>query len=296
MSWITAAIGATILFSVCVIFDKFFGSKKIKSVYSFAVLLNIIYLPFVIITVFILRDTFAWNRSVFYSFLAGSFWFIMWIFYWKALQIGEASRVAAVFFTAPIYAAFIGLFFLGEQLSLLKWVGIFVIVMGAIMSSLGGEIHKKEVKIAYLFAVLAAVCAAIGNAISKYAMAELPPLMVNSLAYISTIPFYLILLRDRAVRQEVFTTLLNVRRVVQFGIRGLIGYAAIMMNMTAMGLGVISLVTAIGGSQPILILLLSLILSVLFPHVIHEELGRKTIPFKLLSLSLTVLGVIFVSI
>jgi len=68
------------------------------------------------------------------------------------------------------------------------------------------------------------------------------------------------------------------------------------LNMTAMGLGIVSLVTAIGGSQPILILILSLIASALFPHVIHEELGRKAILPKLAALILTVAGVVMISV
>lgn len=296
MSWITAAILATVLFTLCVIFDKFFGSKKIKSVYSFAVLLNIIYFPFTFITAYIMRDTFKMSLGVLYSFLAGAAWFTMWIFYWKALQKGEPSRVAAVFFTTPIFSALLGLLFLNEGLSLFKWTGIVTIVLGAVLSSLGGESHKRDTKIAYLFALIAAVCAAVGNALSKYAMVDLPPLSVNSIAYFTTIPFYLFLLRNTAVRHEVVSTLKQFRMIAQFGLRGLLGYGAIMLNMTAMGLGTVSLVVAIGGSQPILILLISLLLSLLFPHVIHEELGKKTLLPKLAALVLTVAGVVMISI
>jgi len=296
MSWITAAILATILFTLCVIFDKFFGSKKIKSVYSFAILLNIIYFPFTFITAYIMRDTFKLSLGVLYSFLAGASWFTMWIFYWKALQKGEPSRVAAVFFTSPIFSALLGLIFLNEGLSLFKWAGIVTIVLGAVLSSLGGESHKRDTKVAYLFALIAAVFAAIGNALSKFAMADLPPLMVNCVAYFTTIPFYIFLLKDRLVSTEVKNSLKNVRMLGQFIFRGILGYGAIMLNMTAMGLGTVSLVVAIGGSQPILILLISLLLSVLFPHMIHEELGKKTLLPKLAALVLTVAGVVMISV
>lgn len=296
MSWLSASILATLIFSLCVLFDKYVGTNKIKSVYSLAILINIAYLPFMLITAYLLKNTFVLSLSVLYSFFAGSFWFMMWIFYWTALKNGEPSRVAALFFTTPIYAAIIGMFFLHESLTVIKWIGLLTIVGGAVLASLDGGTQKKEKKIAYLWALIAAVFSAIGNAFSKYAMAELPPLMVNCIAYFSTIPFYLFLLRGKGVFTEVTSVLRNTKLFLQFGVRGLLGFGAIMLNMTAMGLGIVSLVTAIGGSQPILILVLSLIASVLFPHIIHEELGRKALLPKLTALILTVAGVVLISV
>lgn len=67
-----------------------------------------------------MRTTFTFSIGALYSVIAGLFWFIMWLFYWKALQKGEASRVSAVYFTVPIYSALIGMFFLHEVLLLLN--------------------------------------------------------------------------------------------------------------------------------------------------------------------------------
>ncbi len=295
MSWITAAIASTILFSFCVLFDKFVGTSKIKSVYSFAFVMNVMYLPFTCIATYFLRNTFMWGWALLFSCLAGVSWFIMWLFYWTALQKGEASRVAAVFFTTPIWSAFIGLFFLNERLVAFKWVGIMVIVCGAVLSSLGGSSHKKDTDIAYVYALLAAIFGAIGNAISKYAMGSLSPFTVNCVAFYATLPLYLVLLRDTSVFHEVQSTLSNVKLSAQFLVRGLLGYSAIMLNMMAMGMGVVSLVSAIGGAQPMVILVLSLIASTLFPKLIHEELGKKTLLPKLTALILTVVGVVMIS-
>lgn len=120
MSWIALALLSTLIFSLCVIFDKFFGSHKIKSVYSFATILAVVSFPFVAITTYFMRTTFTFSIGALYSVIAGLFWFIMWLFYWKALQKGEASRVSAVYFTVPIYSALIGMFFLHEVLLLLN--------------------------------------------------------------------------------------------------------------------------------------------------------------------------------
>ncbi len=296
MSWILYAFLANVLFAFTVIFDKFVNAKKIKSVYSFGIVLNAVYFVFILITTYFQRNTFVLGPSALYSVVAGILWFFMWIFFWKALQQGEASRVSAIFFTQPIYSALIGISFLHESLNFLKWVGIVVIVIGAILSSLGGESHKKEVRTAYLFALLAAVFSSVGNSVSKYAMNGLPPLTVNCIAFYATIPLYLFILKDKKILQEVVAALTDKRLMMQFSIRGLLGYVGIMLNMTAFGLGPLSLITAILGTQPMVILVISLLAALVFPKIIHEELGKKTLVPKLAALLLTVAGVVMISL
>lgn len=296
MSWILLSLFANVFFGLSVILDKFLNTKKIKSVYSFAVILNCIYLGFIIVTTYIQRDTFKFGNGALYSAIAGFFWFFMWIFFWKAMQKGEATRVSAIFFSQPIYSSLIGMFFFHESLNFLKWIGILVIVVGAVLSSLGGESHKKEVRSAYVFALLSALFSSIGNSISKYAMQDLPSLTVNCIAFYSSIPLYIFLLKNSVVRKEIVYALTNKMLLLQFSIRGFFGYMGIITFMSALSSGPISLVTAVSGTQPIFVLLFSLIISFMYPKVIHEEFGGKTLPAKLTALFLTVLGILLISL
>ncbi|MCX6732758.1 MAG: EamA family transporter [Candidatus Roizmanbacteria bacterium] len=296
MSWILYSLLANVCFGLTVILDKFLNTKKIKSVYSFAIILNLIYLFFILITTYIQRDTFIFNSGAIYSVIAGVFWFFMWICFWKAMQKGEATRVSAIFFSQPIYSSLIGVFIFHEVLTPLKWIGILIIVVGAVASSLGGENHKKEVRSAYLFALLSAVFSSIGNSISKYAMKDLPPLTVNCIAFYSTIPLYLFLLKDNTVVKEVKNTFKNMSLTIQFTVRGLFGYMGIILFMTALSTGPISLVTAVSGTQPLFVLVFSVLVSLLYPKAIHEEFNRRVLAPKLAALFLTVAGIIMISL
>lgn len=296
MSWILLALLANLFFGFSVLLDKFLNTKKIKNVYSFAVILNVVYLIFILITTYFQWGTFVMGKSALLSALAGFFWFFMWIFFWKAMQHGEATRVSAIFFSQPIYSSLIGIFFFNESLTLLKWAGIAVIVIGAVLSSLGGESHKKEVRTAYLFALLSALFSSVGNSISKFAMMDMPSLTVNCIAFYSSIPLYVFLLKSATVRKEILGAFANTKLIIQFGIRGIFGYLGIITFMTSLSSGPISLVTALSGTQPIFVLILSLIASMLFPKLIHEEFGRSVIGTKLLALFLTVIGILLVSL
>lgn len=296
MSWILLALLANLFFGFSVLFDKFLNTKKIKNVYSFAIILNLVYFFFILITTYFQWGTFIMGKSALLSMLAGFFWFFMWIFFWKAMQHGEATRVSAIFFSQPIYSSLIGIFFFNESLTLLKWTGIAVIVIGAIFSSYGGESHKKEVRTAYLFALLSAIFSSVGNSISKFAMIDMPSLTVNCIAFYSSIPLYFFLLKNASVRKEVASAFGNVKLLIQFSIRGIFGYLGIITFMSSLSSGPISLVTALSGTQPIFVLILSLLASVFYPKLIHEEFGKSVLGIKLLALLLTVIGILLVSL
>ncbi len=60
-----------------------------------------------------------------------------WLCYFRALQLGEASRVAPLDKMSVVLVAIFGVVFLGEQLSMLATLGIGLITMGAILMVIG---------------------------------------------------------------------------------------------------------------------------------------------------------------
>jgi transporter family protein len=295
MSWVFYILLANVLFSATQIFDKYFNSKKIKNVYSYSVILNSVYFLFVAVTAYIIRDSFVVNSSFFWSILAGFCYFLMWIFFWKALQTGEVSRVTAIFFTQPVFNAFLAIFFLGESISQLRWLGIILIVFGAIGATWEGK-GLKITRSYVLLAVLAAIVSAVGNTVSKYAMLGLPPLAVNSIGYFATVPLYIFLLTKKEVFREVKSNFTNRPTMFKFFVRGLIGYAAIAFFMLAIGAGPVSLVSAMSGTQPLFTLILSLIIASMAPNLIKENISRSAIYLKASAIILIVSGAIIISL
>ena len=219
----------------------------------------------------------------------------MWIFFWKALQTGEVSRVTAIFFTQPVFNAFLAIFFLGESITPLKWLGIILIVSGAI----GATWEGKGLKITkpYVFlAILAAIISALGNTVSKYAMTGLPPLAVNSVGYFFTVPFYIFLLTKKEVFREVKANFFDRSTMSKFFFRALIGYVAIVFFMSSIGAGPVSLVSAMSGTQPFFTLILSLITASILPKLIKENVSRSAIYLKAFAIILIVAGAIIISL
>jgi len=59
-----------------------------------------------------------------------------WLCYFRALQLGEAARVAPVDKLSIVLVALFGVLFLGEQLALANWLGVILIVVGVVMIAL----------------------------------------------------------------------------------------------------------------------------------------------------------------
>jgi transporter family protein len=60
-----------------------------------------------------------------------------WVCYFRALQLGDAARVAPIDKLSVVLVAIFGVGFLGEHLTLTSWLGVFLIGGGAVLIALG---------------------------------------------------------------------------------------------------------------------------------------------------------------
>lgn len=294
MSWIFYVLTANGLFAASSIFDKFFNSKRIKSVYVYSVVLNLIYFGFFAATAYVIKDTFVINKSFYWAILAGCIYFFMWLIFWTALKTVEVSRASALFFTQPVFNALLAIWFLNETLSPSKWMAIGLIVAGAILSSW----EKKKTtgfNKGYLLVIAAAIFSAMGNTIAKHAMSGLPSLTVNTIGFFGSVPLYFILLAQKGVFNEVKTTLGDSATMKKFFLRGLIGYTAICAFMLGVGAGPISLVVALSGTQPLFTLIFSLATGFFLSKMIKEDTTRSAVITKTVAIVLIVIGAIIIS-
>jgi transporter family protein len=73
----------------------------------------------------------AWRTYVFLG-LSGMATGASWLCYFRALQLGDAARVALIDKLSVVLVAVFGVLFLGERLSAWNWFGVGLIAVGAI--------------------------------------------------------------------------------------------------------------------------------------------------------------------
>jgi len=60
-----------------------------------------------------------------------------WLCYFRALQLGEAARVAPIDKLSTVLVAIFGVAVLGESLTAINWLGVVLIAAGAILVAFG---------------------------------------------------------------------------------------------------------------------------------------------------------------
>jgi transporter family protein len=78
------------------------------------------------------------NRSWVFLILSGMATGASWVCYFRALKVGDASRVAPVDKLSVVMVAIFAAIFLGERLSLPNWLGVGLIAGGAVLVAYKG--------------------------------------------------------------------------------------------------------------------------------------------------------------
>jgi bacterial/archaeal transporter family protein len=76
------------------------------------------------------------GRTYLFLALSGLCTGASWLCYFRALQVGDAARVAPVDKLSVVLVAIFGVLFLSEQLSARNWAGIVMIAAGAVLVAL----------------------------------------------------------------------------------------------------------------------------------------------------------------
>ena len=297
MNWLFLIILAAFLFAIVDVFDKIFSCQKIKSVYTLSVLTGIITVFFTSFLLFFVNLKIGLGWPLFFIVISQIFYFLLWIFWWKGLRATEVSRSTAIYSSNPIYTSLIAVIFLSEQLSIIKWIAIFLIVAGTILCSYEKKENKKtsSFNIMYLLIILAALCASLGNIFSKVALQTIHPFLADILAAYVGLPLCLSLLFKKEVLSETVASIRNKEIIIPLIIRGFISSLAVVFFYLAMQAGPISLVSAAYGVNPVFVFAISIFLSLFFPKINKENLSREVLFLKFLAIFLIVGGVVLIN-
>jgi bacterial/archaeal transporter family protein len=78
------------------------------------------------------------SRTYLFLLLSGLGTGASWLCYFRALQLGDAARVAPIDKLSVVLVAIFGVGFLGERLSAVNWLGIAAIAGGAVLVAYRG--------------------------------------------------------------------------------------------------------------------------------------------------------------
>lgn len=140
MNWFFLALLSAFFAGLVAIFGKL-GLKNIDSTLATTLRSIIMTLFLVLISLFLNKfQNFSFKNFIFkdwfYLILAGLSGALSWLFYFFALKIGLASKVAAIDRLSLLFVIFLSVLFLKETLNFKSILGAMLMILGAILITL----------------------------------------------------------------------------------------------------------------------------------------------------------------
>jgi uncharacterized membrane protein len=297
MSWFFIALWAPFLVACANHTDKFLLSrylkeKKIGSIVIFSSLFSGLAIP---IVYFIQPDVYDISLVQASAVVAtGMLSVLAAVCYLYALDIDEASFVTPFYQTAPIFAYFLGYFILGETITLAQGFGSLVIIVGALALSFEfgrrGLRFKRNV-VALMLA--ASFLSAINGVIFKLIAMDkgfwislfwgFVGQVMAGLSFLVCVPSY----------RRDFLGLFKQQKVA---VVGLIASSKILFSVSeaitlyATLLAPVALVLLVNSFQHLFVFTFGIVLTLFFPRVAKESLGRMKMLQKGAGIGLMLVG------
>lgn len=287
------AILSPAIYSVSNYIDKFVLEKfrlhpVVISVYSgfIALFISLFLLPF---TGLYTGDI----RSVFIIVASGVLTELYLLPYFKALSIDEASRVVPLFQFVPVFILILGYTLLGETLVSKQYIGAgFIIASGFLLSLKKPQAKIFSLRPALFYMLFSSAIYAFSVVLYKFGVKEIPfwqtlPLEGFGIA-IGALCITAYGSSNTILRKKMET--IPKKALVYIGVNECVYLLARYTGYFALSLLSASLVSIIGGFQPLFIFLYGIALSIWFPSVIKEVITKKTIVLKFTAVFLIFVG------
>ena len=238
--------------------------------------------------------------AVGWAILSGVLWGAGSLFLFYALFEREASKTIPIFQTFPAFVAPMAVVFLGEELALYQWAAIIAVVSGAVMNSIIRDDVYGGLALDRVFYVLigASIVAAAANIAGKLAVDSLEVLQAHGLRVLGMSGLMLLVSLRPEPLKEVWG--FARRKSPALGIFGLnefvVANTGMLINLWAISLGPVSLVTAVTATTSLFLLAYGFALALLFKGALGEQLSAGSVAVKIVSTAVIVAGVAVIAI
>jgi uncharacterized membrane protein len=298
MNWLFASLLAPLFWSVSNHIDKFLLDKHFKGIGKEALILYSTLFGIVVFPVAYLFDHNIFSIgfiSIIILIIGGCLGSLAIYFYLFALEEEETSIVVPFMQITPIFGFILGFFLLKEVLSFGQIIGSIIVVLGAFILSLEiSELEKIKFKkrIAWLM-VLSSFAFALYEILFKFVAIEGGFWVATFWEYVGLFAFGLFIFLSSRKHRTDFLFLIKRHNWKLFSTNITSESITIIGNMFAnfaLLLAPAALVMTVAGYQPIFVLLGSIILTVMFPKIVKENISFKHLLHKTLAILVVFLG------
>ena len=294
MSWMLLSILASVFLSASNIIDKYIYTKLLRKPIISLIMMAIIGIITSIPIYYIKGFSELSYALILAAFLSSAVYLIAVFLYFKAVKIEEISRIVPLFYITPLFVLILAALFLGERFTGLKYLGILLLVAGAMLISVKRPFRLSFGK-AFWLVMVSSFGISINSVVIKYLLGFADFWTVYSYmrigAFVWLIPFYFINFKDirEAVRKH------KAKAIGLASLSEFLNLAAVFLIVIASSVGYVTLIGALVSVQPFFVLLFAALLSIYVPRVLKEEISRSTIALKLVAIAIMFTGAMLIS-
>lgn len=296
MPWVFFAILPYALYSVTNYIEKFVIDKEVHEPATLVILSGT--LSFIIaILLFVIKGfpVVSFPQTIL-LLIIGMLLIFYYVPYFKALAIDEASRVVPLYQFYPIFSLILSFIFLHQGLRGVQFLGFGLITIGGFIlgtEKITGKIFSLRKSFWYM--MLSSFLYALTGILFKYVTVSDFWVSMSYQTLGITLGGFLLFLHS-PYRKIFLRDMKSIRRraVIAMTASQWITLLADFSYFYAITLTSVTIASVMQGTQPLFILLFGLVLTLFFPHIIKEDISRKTLGMKLIAIILLFAGIIFI--
>lgn len=318
--WIFVAVTSYLMNAGVYVADKFLLSKKIHSSVVYAFYVGIWSVGNFALLVF---DPYLPETKALLLDLSAGFLFLFTLIFWyKALHQSEATRVVPIVGAlTPVFSFVFSYVFLGAELSVQQLAAFVVLIAGGLLISVkrtrlhkvtqvynrlknifGNVFGKFAVEVRptrrlVVNSVIAAACFAAYYVFIKYIYSHTGQPFIGAFvwsrlgSFLGVIAILLVPAWRKLIKESKTHEHRSPKQLIFFlSVRLVAALAFIMLNWAVSLSDNVSLINALQGTQYAFLLILVIVFSTRYPHILDEEVGRGVMMQKLLGIILVSLG------
>lgn len=298
LNWIFFAILARFVWAGTNILDKIIVTHHIPNPFSYVIFTGL----FGFITgliIFIISGLAPISpSSIFLASLGGILYIYCIVPYLQAMKHDEASRITALFATTPLFVLLLNFFFTGESLALFDFIALILLVIGGFSISVRRIDNTFRINQSFWWVIISMIIFALSSVLLSFAYQENDYLTVFTIARfaggLSIIPFFFISSIRNSFTKVITQSSKKVIAII--GFNELLTVSGVASIEYAFKTGNVSLVSALGSTQALFVLVLAIFFSVKFPWLLKEEVSRNTILLKLFAITLIAISIYLITI
>jgi drug/metabolite transporter (DMT)-like permease len=293
LTWANAALFSAGIMALVTVFDSHLVSKRLPSLRAFMLPVGTIHLCLAIATAFLAPLPVAVvspavGYAVFSSLIrVGAILILL-----DSLRREQVSTVIPVVYTYPVFVAIMAFAFLGERLQPLQWGAVCIVVVGAVLISVGrgpsrSDIARPRAVLLFVSSLLFAAADVTGKqALSDISSWNLfsvgAATMGASFVALGLRPYVVRSIRAMPDRRTALALLVG---------NEILAPAGIAMSYWALERGPVSLVSTLISSRPLFVVAFALLLSRIAPEFLFWSGGRRTVLLRIAATVLIVGGI-----